>query len=110
VRVWDWPTGELTWEAGGFQLSPWGHVTAAFAPDGQTLAIGTGGGDVRLWDRDTGRPLARFMRHRGWVRAVAFTPDGRALLSGSDDDTAMIWDLTRPLPGASPPQNRGGTP
>jgi len=50
--------------------------------DGQVLVSGNEDGTVRLWDTDTGRPLATLQGHTGGVRRVALSADGRLLASG----------------------------
>src|SRR5438045_3726811 len=56
----------------------------AFAPDGKTLASGTGvllgqPGEVILWDLPAGRPRAVLPEERGPVQCLAFSPDGDVL-------------------------------
>jgi WD40 repeat protein len=58
--------------------------TIAFAPDGLTLATGSGDGRaVTLWDVATGREQANLADHRGPIWSVAFSPDGRRLAAAS---------------------------
>ncbi|HEV3262116.1 MAG TPA: protein kinase [Gemmataceae bacterium] len=78
------------------RLIAWEHthpvVSAAFAPDGKTLA--TVGGDddaVRLWDTTAGAERAALKGHQGQVVCLAFSPDGRHLVTGGEDKTLRVW-------------------
>jgi WD40 repeat protein len=56
----------------------------AFAPDGKLIASSAGaengaGGEVKLWDADTGKEVASLPPQKGGARCVAFAPDGRTL-------------------------------
>ncbi|MBI4617331.1 MAG: hypothetical protein HY720_27220, partial [Planctomycetes bacterium] len=48
---------------------------------------------VRLWDGETGRPIATLEGHQGLVASIAFSPDGKRLASGSLDTTIRLWNL-----------------
>jgi WD40 repeat protein len=69
----------------------------ALSPDGTTLALGTSGGTLELWDvvRGTRRHSLeghrRITRSRGWIHALAFAPDGRTLASGGGDGLVRVW-------------------
>ena len=69
--------------------------SAAFSPDGTTLAIGTGGG-VFLYNALTMEYIT-FLRHtEGNIYSngsVVFSPDGTLLASGSADSTIKLWNL-----------------
>jgi WD40 repeat protein/class 3 adenylate cyclase len=69
-----------------------GGFAGALSDDGETMALGSRDGSVRLLDLGSGevRPLAG--RHQGGVRDMAFTPDGR-LVTGGDDGHVVVWDV-----------------
>ena len=63
-----------------------------FSPDGKKFVNGTWGGDVHLWNPETGEALNTFFRaepqkgHHGrdTIRTLAFSSDGAMLAVGSD--------------------------
>jgi hypothetical protein len=95
VYVWDAATGRAvaTLAAGPRP----GATSAAFAPDGRTLATASADGTVRLWEVATWKVRAEFHGHRDRVTALAFGPDGR-LYTGGLDTIVLGWD-TRPPSG-----------
>jgi WD40 repeat protein/serine/threonine protein kinase len=69
--------------------------TAAFSPDGRSLAYSTDDGAIHLWDVGAGAEAHVLRGHTNGVRALAFSPDGRRLASGAmhPDNTARLWDV-----------------
>jgi WD40 repeat protein/serine/threonine protein kinase len=111
VKVWDAQTGKKLFS---FERhSEYGHGGVAFSPDGKRLASGSGtwdaskkayvGGQVVIWDAQTGKELRVLKGHNDLVLSVAFSPDGKRLASGSGTPGATkeasvagevkVWDL-----------------
>jgi WD40 repeat protein len=68
----------------------------SFSPDGETLASGSNGGTIIIWDIATGERKQTFTTPSG-VWLVAFSRDGRTLLSKSElkseDGSYRYWDV-----------------
>jgi WD40 repeat protein/pSer/pThr/pTyr-binding forkhead associated (FHA) protein len=68
--------------------------SAAFSPDGTTLAFGTGLNTITIWDVPSGRRLQVLHGHIRQVFAVAFSRDGKTLSSASNDGALIQWNVT----------------
>ena len=68
-------------------------LSVAFSPDGQTLASGSFGQTLRLWDVNTGQCLKTLAGHTRGILSVAFSPNGQTLASGSVDQTVRLWNI-----------------
>jgi RNA polymerase sigma factor (sigma-70 family) len=68
-------------------------TSLAFSPNNKTLASGSYGNTVKLWDAAMGKELATLEGHTNAVLTVAFSPDGKTLASGSQDKTIKLWDV-----------------
>jgi WD40 repeat protein len=68
-------------------------VSAVFSPDGKTLASGTYGHDILLWDVKTRQLMDKLIGHTDIIRSIAFDRDGNMMASGSEDQTVILWDM-----------------
>jgi WD40 repeat protein len=98
VRLWDVEQADRVRPVGEELAGHRGPVrSVAFAPDGATLATGSGDHTVRLWDvADPARaePVGQELTgHIDTVTSVAFSPKGDALASAGYDLTARVWTL-----------------
>jgi formylglycine-generating enzyme required for sulfatase activity/WD40 repeat protein/serine/threonine protein kinase len=82
-------------------LYQWPHTTpvycTAFSPDGTSIAAGSQGGVIKIWNLKTGTEQASLSHgsHVHGAVALAFAPDGRTLASlgyWQDKPTLLIWD------------------
>ena len=90
-----WVYNALTGEEIDFLAEHTSEVrSVAFNPDGSTLASGSQGGTIHLWDATTGQHQHALTGHRSAINSVAFNPDGSTLASGSQGGTTRLWDAT----------------
>ena len=89
VRVWDTKSGQATLVFSEHEGSLSG---VAFHPDGRRIASCGGetgplafasGGQVKLWNCESGQEHVKFEGHKGFVSLAAFSPDGAHLATGS---------------------------
>lgn len=69
-----------------------GRATAnAWSADGARLAVGTIGGEVRMFDARSGRELAVWQAHPSAITSLSFSGDGKRLASGGFEPIARVW-------------------
>ncbi|MCE2471124.1 MAG: WD40 repeat domain-containing protein, partial [Anaerolineae bacterium] len=103
VQIWDVATGEniLTIPPEG----PGYYRDVEFSPDGQTVAASTWssalGGNVRIFDAQTGEQVQRIYAHRENIPNIEFAPDGESLATAATDTSIKIWNIDLAVPIAS---------
>jgi O-acetyl-ADP-ribose deacetylase (regulator of RNase III) len=66
-------------------------TSVSFSPDGQSIAMGTWNGTVRLWNLD-GQQRVHWNAHQRQVKGVSFRPDGQMIATVAKDEL-RLWDL-----------------
>jgi serine/threonine protein kinase/WD40 repeat protein len=74
----------------------YGVTSAAFSPDGRTLALGVMDRTVQLVECEAPFRRQVLQGHRSAVCAVAFSPDGKRLASMDRRGGIRIWDVAGP--------------
>jgi WD40 repeat protein len=93
IRSWDIKTGRELRRVSVFPPAAHGACVAA-SPEGQTVAVGGGGGLIRWWDTGTGELIHEVHAHGGSVRSMAISGDGKLLASGiSSEGAIQLWDV-----------------
>ncbi|MCA9063511.1 MAG: protein kinase [Planctomycetaceae bacterium] len=96
LTSWNLQTGvaERLYEEPAGSSLPWGNALSDFsiAPDGESLAIASEGGNVYLLDLPS-KNRRLFSGHSAAVLSVAFSRDGKTLASASSDGTVRLWHV-----------------
>jgi eukaryotic-like serine/threonine-protein kinase len=111
----DSPGTSVLWDAvAGKQIAVLGewegkiHRAAAFSPDGERVAV-TSGGYVRLCDARTGRLIAALGPHEDRVSHLAYSSDGKRIASMSTEVASFAIHLWDGATGKEVAQLRGHT-
>lgn len=67
-------------------------LSAAYSPDGKTIATGYWDGKLQLWDATTGKNKDTLIGHSYGVNSIAYSPDGKTIVTGGIDKTVRLWD------------------
>jgi hypothetical protein len=89
-RVVDVSTGEMLSE-GDVDFGPFASIAS---PDGSTVAVAGGTGEIATIDVSTGAELRRSTGLGAEVVWLNFSDDGERLVSGADDGGVSLWDAT----------------
>ncbi|MFO0966973.1 MAG: WD40 repeat domain-containing protein [Gemmataceae bacterium] len=70
-----------------------GCALAAFAPNGETLAVACDKRTARIWDLVEHKEVRSLLAHTAEISALAFSPDGKKLATSGLDASIKIWDI-----------------
>ena len=95
VVVWDWASGEIRWQA----ALPSEPRSLSYRPDGHRLAVLCGGGELLVFDPDSGLETFRWRAHDAepahhWINngKVRFSPDGQTVLTWGMGNDLRVWE------------------
>ena len=66
---------------------------AAFSPDGRRFATASRDRTARVWDANSGAPLAAPLHHEGAVSRVDFSAQHARLATITENEIVRVWDL-----------------
>ena len=97
MRQWEWNYVNRLCHGERMAMVHPGFVSsAAFSPNAAKLVTTSGplyenGGDVRIWDTETGRLLTTFTQHRQRPWQAIFVAGGKQVLSAANDEV-ILWN------------------
>jgi WD40 repeat protein len=71
-------------------------MNVAWSSDGRRLASGgsgRGGGELFVWDANSGKPVQALEGHPGMVSGLSWVPGREVLVSGGSDGRLRWWDM-----------------
>jgi WD40 repeat protein len=115
IRIWSLIDGKplvspiLAHEGGVRALAVGSFNELSVIVSGGGAGDGAGGGEVRIWDLLTCRPLETLQGHNGPVNSIVIGRlESRSIIvSGSDDGTARVWDISPNWTKSGPSHSKG---
>lgn len=93
LKIWESASGKELRSIAVAEGQGW-YSSVAFSPDGSLLATGTVGGQVELYNPETGEQLSSVQLNSGGVLALTFRLDGKQLAASTRDGGVWILDRT----------------
>jgi serine/threonine protein kinase/WD40 repeat protein len=84
-----------------------GAIVSLDVVDDRKLVSASDDNTARVWDLDTGKPIAPPLRHASGLNLARFSLDGTRVITASDDNTARIWTLADNDPGGPAVRHNG---
>lgn len=106
-RIRRWDATDLKARGEAFGRGDAGITSIALDSGGRTVASGTAGGRLELWNLASGEPLQRsgaakgdtaFGHPRGRIHALAFSASGEVLFSAGEDQAVRMWSVPHQAP------------
>jgi len=74
-----------------------GFYGVDFTSDGKTLVTrkGFSMGELKLWDAQTGKPIANLARTEKRILSSRLSPDGKYFAASFEDGTASLWSVPK---------------
>jgi eukaryotic-like serine/threonine-protein kinase len=109
VAVYEWASGRQEWRA----ALPSQPRSLSYRPDGRRLAVLCGGGELVVFDTDTGREAIHWQAHDAepahhWINngEVGYSPDGRSVLTWGMGNDGRVWEADTGRPRYPPLRHR----
>ncbi|KAI0216707.1 hypothetical protein LSAT2_031314 [Lamellibrachia satsuma] len=70
------------------------NITAlGYSPVRRELMVGFEDGFIRTWEADTGKPVAQYWEHSGWVTDFTYWTATKYMLSSANDGIILVWSI-----------------
>jgi WD40 repeat protein len=93
ARLWEVESGMQDGKLMSHDATNSAVITAAFAPDGLSLATAGIEGTVRIWSVSSNEPVLTPLRPQIAVAVLAFSLDGSLLVTCAVDQTVQLWEV-----------------
>ena len=104
VAIYDMRSNKVLRRLGAGSLTEITEVasTAAFAPDGKSIAVGSNRGLIWIFDLAKGKAPVSLSTETGiGIERIAFSPDGKSMLAVDNKRTCTLWDMDSKKPIAA---------